>query len=399
LVVISGPRQVGKSFLERTVCSWRLHQAERFGMPQDVLHVAHKVSAASEVWRPAARWEMRNGAKVRWTNGEQQIELDDGSRWLVQAANEGAGVAFSLSMALIDEAWRVQRKVVDGAISPTLIEASSPQLWLVSTAGTSDSDLMLAYRAAAAAEVDSPGNLLLIEWSAPADDSVDIADPAVWRMASPHWDDRRAERVAQYFATIDEYEFRQQWLNQWVPARTAPLFDALAWQASATGGMPAGQLTFGVDVSSDRGRAVIVALCGGVAELVDDHPGAGWCASRLADLAAKWKPSAIGVDVSGPAATVADQLAADTAVADLLVRINGRDMAVASGRTFDAIRGQELVGTQASTVLAGAVSAARQRRFGQAWQFDRGAPDGVVMVALAAAHWAAERQPEPIESS
>ena len=35
--------------------SWRQHRAN-FGGPQDVLHVAHKLQAAQEVWRPAARW-------------------------------------------------------------------------------------------------------------------------------------------------------------------------------------------------------------------------------------------------------------------------------------------------------------------------------------------------------
>src|SRR4051794_30121782 len=39
-VVVSAPRQVGKSVLERVLCTWRLHNAELFdGQSQDVLHV------------------------------------------------------------------------------------------------------------------------------------------------------------------------------------------------------------------------------------------------------------------------------------------------------------------------------------------------------------------------
>ena len=48
-VMVSAPRQVGKSYLERIACGWRMHQGERFGGPQDVLHVAHKLVGAQEV--------------------------------------------------------------------------------------------------------------------------------------------------------------------------------------------------------------------------------------------------------------------------------------------------------------------------------------------------------------
>ena len=166
-VLLSGARQIGKSVLERVGVSWRIHAADHFGTPQDVLHVAHKLVAAQEVWRPAARWATGVYGKgaVRWANGEQQIELPDGSRWMIQAATDGAGVSFTLSMALVDEAWRISRQVVDGAITPTMAEAEQPQTWLVSTAGTSTSDLMLANRALALGldDADADSSTLLIE--------------------------------------------------------------------------------------------------------------------------------------------------------------------------------------------------------------------------------------------
>lgn len=170
VVIVSAPRQAGKSWLERIACGWRMSQAERFGgQEQAVLHVAHMLRAAQEVWRPAARWAQQTGMHVRWANGEQQIETEDGSRWLLQAANDGAGVAFSLAMALIDEGWRVPRSVYEEAIEPAMAEADSPQTWLVSTAGTAESDLMMAYRTQAVASLEDPAGVLLIEWSAPPD--------------------------------------------------------------------------------------------------------------------------------------------------------------------------------------------------------------------------------------
>ena len=287
-VLVSGPRQVGKSWLERVVCAWRIHAGAVFGGPQDVLHVAHKLQAAQEVWRPAARWAVGAYGKgcVRWANGEQQIELpDDGSRWLIQAATDGAGVAFSLSMALVDEAWMVARHVVDAAIAPTMVEAENPQLWLVSTAGTSQSDLMATYRAHALA-LDPPADdtsLLILEWSAPPDPDIDIDDPAVWRAASPHWSPKREAVIRDERGKVPEVDFRQQWLNQWVPTVSAPLIDSERWAASAWhGALPGGPLVFGVDIAPDREYAAIVTYVGGVVEVVDARPGnTAWVPGRL----------------------------------------------------------------------------------------------------------------------
>jgi hypothetical protein len=404
-VLLSAPRQVGKSWLERVVCGWRIHAAEAFGGPQDILHVAHKLQAAQEVWRPAARWAAGTYGKgaVRWANGEQQIEVPaDGSRWLIQAATDGAGVAFSLSMALVDEAWQVARHVVDAAIVPTMAEAVDPQLWLVSTAGTSTSDLMLAYRVLALAlEVPDPDTgLLLLEWSAPPDPDLDIDDPAVWRMATPHWSARRERVVRRERERVPEVEFRQQWLNQWVPTLSEPLFDVDRWAAAEWAGvLPAGELCFGADVAADRSHAAIVTYSSGVVEVVDVRPGAGWVAGRLLELVERWAPRAIGVDGSGPAATIADQLAG-TDAAPLLVALSAKQVAASSGQVFDAIQEGRLAAVPHADLTA-AVLGARRRAYGQSWSFARAVGDvsGVPLLAVVMAAWAAEHAPDVIERS
>jgi hypothetical protein len=401
-VLESAPRQVGKSWLERTLIAWRIHQGEAFDRQQDVLHVAHKLQAAQEVWRPAARWAgmLKAGYRVRWANGEQMIEVPDGSRWLIQAATDGAGVAFTLSMGLVDEAWKVDHRVVDGGILPTMAEAVCPQLWLVSTAGTSSSRLMIDRRALALAQERDPGELLLLEWSAPPDPDLDIDDPEVWRMASPHWSETREKAVAHARATSPEVEFRQQWLNQWVPTETAPMFDPEAWQhAEWTGPLPSAALTFGADIASDRSHAAIVALAAGVVEVVESRPGAGWVAPRLEELAASWSPVAIGLDGSGPAASVADQLRTSE-IAKLLVVLKARDMAAASGLCHDSIAAGELL-ARAHSDLTEAVLYARRRAYGQSWSFARqaGEVSGVPLIATAVAMWADEHRPAVVEPS
>jgi hypothetical protein len=403
-VIISGPRQVGKSYLERIACGWRLHQAERFGGPQDVLHVAHKLVGAQEVWRPAARWATATYGReaVRWANGEQKIEIPDGGRWMIQAANEGAGVAFSLSMILVDEAWSVSRTVVDAALSPTLAEAEQPQIWLVSTAGDARSDLMAGYRALALG-LEEPGDgddILLIEWSAPPDPDLDIDDPEVWRAASPHWDERRRAAVAEARRNVGELEFRHQWLNQWVTQLSPPLFDPAVWPAARWDDLlPTGRPTFGVDVAADRSAAWILATVAGVVEVVDTRAGVSWVPDRLTELAEAWDPPAIGIDGTGPGATIADQMAGTEAAARLVV-LTGRQMTTAAGEAYDAICDGR-VRARAHEDLDRAVMAARRRSVGQSWTFARQVGDVSCspLLAAVAGLWAADHAPEAVEVS
>ncbi len=387
-VIVSGPRQVGKSWAERMVCGWRIHQGERFGEEQALLHVAHKLVAAQEVWRPAARWAAGAGARVRWANGEQQIELEDGSRWMIQAANDGAGVAFGLSMVLVDEAWRVPRQVVDEALEPTLAESVSPQLWLVSTAGTAESDLMLSNRAAAIAQLDDPGATLLVEWSAPPDPDLDIDDPVVWRSATPHWDERREARMTQARARSSERAFRQQWLNQWVPSVSRPLLGEDTWSRVVTAAGPGDPVSFGVEVAADRSAACIVAVGGGVVELVAYQDSAGWLVPRVLELAEVHAAVAVGVAGSGPARSVVEEL--QRQLGERLVVLSGPQLAAASGQMFDRLTcSPPGVRMRSEPTLAAAVAGAGRHGYGQTWGWSRDAA-GMVLTAASAAVWASE---------
>jgi phage terminase large subunit-like protein len=217
-VIITVGRQSGKSVLSRAVCLWRLHHAEHFEETQTVLHVANKRSTAMEVMRPAGLWAAETYGKkaVRWGNENAGIEIPTGDRWLVHAANDSAGVGYSVSMVFVDEAWKVKRSVIDDALAPTMAERNQPQLWLVSTAGDSTSDLMTAYRQRALdrLEAEDPGSVLLLEWSAPAEANPDEVD--TWRWASPEWNPKREAFLRQQWNNVEESAWRREYLNQWV---------------------------------------------------------------------------------------------------------------------------------------------------------------------------------------
>ena len=222
VVVLTVPRQCGKSTLSRGVMSWRLFQADRFEEPQTLLHVSSNRAIAREIWQMSARMlEVKADAKVRQANGQESIELPDESKWMIAAANMTAGPGLSISMAFVDEAWHVDEDVVVSGIMPTMLQRTSSQLWLVSTAGESRSDLLRNFREQGIAQLDDPdhADVLLLEWSASPDLAVD--DREAWRQASPIWNARREKQVEQFHRLQPANDFAMQMLNRWVTSATS----------------------------------------------------------------------------------------------------------------------------------------------------------------------------------
>jgi hypothetical protein len=226
-------RQVGKSWLLRELCLWRLHQRERFGEPQDILHTGKDLAVCKEVQRPARIWAKARTAdyRVREVNGQEEIErLQDGSRWMLRAKEAVYG--YSVALGVVDEAWRVRASSVDEGLTPTMAEREQPQLVLVSTAHRRATALVLDRRQVAIANLEVGDGDLLIEWSARPDAVPE--DVGAWRMASPHWTPRRERLISKAHEKMlagelddpDEPDpvesFRAQWLNQWPQRRAEP---------------------------------------------------------------------------------------------------------------------------------------------------------------------------------
>jgi len=301
--LLSMSRQLGKSWLLRELCLWRIHQGDRFGEPQDVLHTGKDLAVCKEVQRSARIWAKAHNEtyRVREVNGQEEIELlADGSRWMLRAKEATYG--YSVSMAAADEAWKVRPSSIEEGLTPTMTERVSPQLLLISTAHRAASSLMIGRRQAALAALESGEGDLLMEWSAPEGTPID--DRAGWRAASPHWTPARETLIAQQLAAmaageIDDPEepdpvasFRSQWLNQW-PRRPLPptgntelLLPAGLWLSLAETVSSSGPLWLAVEDDAGYGAAVAA-----VGRLPDGRLEVdGWCcadwAKAMADVAA-----------------------------------------------------------------------------------------------------------------
>jgi hypothetical protein len=293
-------RQVGKSTLLRELCVWRLLQHDRFGQEQVVIHIAKDRSIASEIQRAARAWARERPDEFPRTmsaNGYEVIEHASGGRWLIKSRAGSYG--HSSSFAVVDEAWGIKVAEVEDAIVPTLAETTAPQLLITSTANRKATSLVLGRRRAALELLDDPGaGDLLLEWSAPP--GCDIADPAMWRMASPQWSEQRRKliRGAVERALAGDHDddgddprmaVRGQWLNEWAPPqrkadnRGEPLLPDGAWDELRTDEDASTRFTIAIEDHFGSGGAV--AVCGQLE--ADAWLLAGWEFETRAEAAAK----------------------------------------------------------------------------------------------------------------
>jgi hypothetical protein len=274
--ILSTARQVGKSVLLRELLMWRLVQGWRFGgEPQTLLHVSRDVGVGRWIQREARSWARQypDRFRVREANGLESIEyLPDGSVWLLKSKIGVYG--HSASMAAVDEGWGIAADHIEDGLLPTLVERSSSQLVLCSTAHPQATSLVLDRRRAALAALDDPGTSdLILEWSAPAE--LDLADEAGWRMASPYWTAEREQAIRSALeraltAAVDangqdsRAGFQTQWLCRW-PSEDAsarkgePLLPPEAWEQARTTLHAEGPVVIAVEDWFGEGAATAAA--------------------------------------------------------------------------------------------------------------------------------------------
>ena len=210
----------------RALAWWRMLQAERFGEQQLVMHTGKDLPVCKEIQRRAWPWAFKAGMRVRQTNGQEEIETEDGSRWMVRG--RGSVYGYDVCLGMVDEAWAVDAAIVDDGLEPAMLDRVQPQLMLTSTAHRRATSLMRERRAAALAQFDDPVDTLMMHWGSV--EGEDPADPAVWQAAQPFWSAQKARDLGRHWSRIqagtqvpdpDEPDpveaWKAQYLNMWPP--------------------------------------------------------------------------------------------------------------------------------------------------------------------------------------
>jgi hypothetical protein len=428
------PRQSGKTTEILAVTTHRMtemgRQARKYapaqGTRQTSLYAAQKRLNARRkfVEEHIPKLEaspFRSMFRQRLTNGDEALRWDGGGLQGITASGETSAHGETLDLGVEDEAFAAEDARLEQAFSPAMITRWSPQHWVISTEGTEKSLYLAAIvdQGREMVEAGEQTSVCYLEWS---DLDGDRADPETWLRCMPAlcpipgpapctcdpagvW--RHTVRLETIRAELqkmskDPSEFDRAYLNRRrrkVPPPDPNIPPVEEWNACVdVRSRPGEPVAFAIDVTPARSHAAIV-VCGPCDagwhwEVIDHRPGLDWVVPRALELAERWDPVAWGLDVAGPAGSLAVPLA-DATRPELKLKIphlvrpasedkakrgqlwvpTARDVTAACGAVADAIRAGRLR-HMGQRPLMDAYAAARTRPLGDAWAWARRTAEG-----------------------
>ena len=270
---LSAPRQNGKN-----VC---LEAREFFGMVirgEKILHTAHQVVTGKKSFRRIERMftdrrfpEIRKLVRyIRYTNGEEAIELENGGSIEFSARSRQRARGFAgISLVVYDEAQELTDDQVD-AIMPTLSASSTGfrQILYTGTPPYPGCPGSVFRRRRQICTTEPGPHDAWHEWSVPAESVTDIKvdDTGLWYMTNPGLGKYLTEDfTAEELRTQTADGFARERLGWWSPVLAQKEDLAIletAWDACKSGAKkPAGRTAYGVKFSFDGSS---VTLCGAV---------------------------------------------------------------------------------------------------------------------------------------
>lgn len=401
LVGISTPRQNGKSQL---IVARALAGILLFG-EKTIICSAHQTDTAREVFQrlldviednPAVSKRVDSVMKAL---NREYIRFKGGQTIRIKARSVSGSRGFSADCLLLDEAQILGRPAWS-SILPTMSARDNPQAWLLGTPPTPQDDGEVFSQLRTQALEKSGRRIAYLEWSAAQDSNLD--DEESWRAANPAYGTRiQREAIEAERSSMSDEQFAMERLGMWSADSVARVIDQDSWAAVADeASMPVERLTLAVDVTPNRSMASI-GFAGSRADgkwhvaLVDSRKGVDWVVPVINDLASKNRLHAVVVDeLSG----LVDErhgrfYLTGTNVMVTLAASEGRDMAIACAKFFDAVMDRSVRHADQPQVNV-ALSVARKRPLGGGWAWNRKDEESDItpIVAETLALWGARNE-------
>jgi phage terminase large subunit-like protein len=396
-IVLILPRQNGKTAITAVRAVWEVvHAPNRL-----VVFTSHLFKTDREAFRQcralleAPAFAHLDPVFYR-SNGNEAIELNNGSRIQFLARSGGSGRGFTAHLLILDEAFDLSEDTF-ADLKPSIVAAEDAQLWVVSSAPHPDSEVLrrICLRGRAAEE----GNLVYAEYSASDEAPADSVEG--WRQANPALGIRiPIEAIASGFASMSRETFEREHLGRWAELDTPSVFPAGIWESLAYLGplTTTGSSALALDITPARDHAAVVAAAlveGGKAliEVVAAEEGTSWVVPKLQEIAKSHANPTVVLDRMGPASALVDALRS----AGLKVHeTDTAEYANACAGLFDSV----LAGTvihRGDSVLDQAVQNAEMRPLGDrfAWKRKTSAGDLSPLVAASLAHFGATTLKQP----
>lgn len=299
-VVISIPRQVGKTFLLGCIVFalcilnpgllviWTAHHTrtsdETFS---DLRAIAALPKAAPHV------------KATRAANGQQGIIFRNGSRILFGAREQGFGRGFKkVGVLVLDEAQILSESAMDNLV-PTTNQAANPLILLAGTPPRprDPGDVFTNLRNEAIEAGSGASDSLYIEFSADADAELD--DRAQWAKANPSYPKRtKARAILRLLKHLGPASFRREALGIWdATSVLKPVIDPSAWDELVSNAPHGSASAIGVKFSPDGARQCVSVSAphdvGGFVEVIGELSGStsqglaplvDWIAERASDI-------------------------------------------------------------------------------------------------------------------
>lgn len=426
-VVITVQRQAGKTTLDMA----QGVQSACMGPNRKLWYTAQSGQHAAAKWREMVddvflESGIKSIATPLYSNGAQALRFWNGSTLSPHPPTEDSLHGKQSDRNTIDEFWafdRIQAKALRGAIVPTTttrrkLMKQRPQLWIMSTEGTQESealnDLLAELRAAV------PARTAFFDFGIPHDAAVpDMEDPAAvatfldlcyaWHPGAGFLFER--EDMDGFLNELGLSEFTRAYGNRRTGAvsRIIPEGD---WNTAATAELVADEgapMCFGAAVGKDGTDATITATWAledgrKLTEVIRHGFGYGWVLDGLAALQEKFGAPVV-IDAAGPSADLFD---AATRRGDIeLLEITMRQYTGACSAVFKGVVNRAEDGTKLDPVwlhrpheaLNTAADVAAKRSTGDAaWAWGRRVSTGSISALEAGtlSTWGVDNLPQAI---
>ena len=403
---LSVPRQNGKNV--------DLEAREFFGLVvngEKILHTAHQVRTSKKSFRRLAAMftdkrhpEITDIVKnIRYTNGEECIELDNGGVIEFSARSRQAARGFDgISLVVFDEAQELTDDQIE-AIMATLSASSTGTRQIIYT-GTPPypgcPGEVFRRRRTTCMNDPSPHDCWH-EWSVDGEnvDKINAEDTSLWYMTNPALGIRLSEDFTkEEFKTMSKDGFCRERLGWWSPVLAEVVnyaINANLWDSCRSEDpKPEGKTAYGVKFSADGS---FVCLCGAVIpqegkariSLIEAKPtghGTGWLADWLNERSSK--ACCVVIDGRNGVDVLVDKIADKWRSKGSIIRPSAKDVIASVGVLTDSLNEQSVTWYAGQEALRESAITSVKRPIGGGWGF--GGENSTPIEAASLALWGAK---------
>lgn len=403
---LSVPRQNGKN-----IC---LEAREFFGLVingERILHTAHQVRTSKKSFRRLAAMftdkrhpEITDIVKqIRYTNGEECIELDNGGSIEFSARSRQAARGFDgISLIVYDEAQELTDDQVEALMATLSASATGTRQILYTGTPPYPGCPGEVFRRRRTISMKAPGKHdAWHEWSVSGKnvDEIKADDTGLWYMTNPALGLRLTEEfTAEERRTMSPDGFARERLGWWSPALEKITEYAIpkdVWDNCSSSEMrPDGKTAYGVKFSADGSE---VCLCGAVIPkegparvtlIKRESTGRGikWLAEWLNERYEK--ASCVVIDGRNGVDVLVDKIGETWKAKDSIIKPSAKNVLAAVSTMIDAINERTVTWYEKQTQLRESAITSTKRPIGGGWGF--GGDDSTPIEAASLALWGAK---------